>query len=74
MTTTTARLFLSDLSPFCCDVDIENAFHDFGDIVSVKISHDILCKWAVVEMSSIVDAFHAMEGLEGRLLCNSPIK
>lgn len=69
-----AILFLSDLSLNSSSLGIESLFQDFGDVLSVKIYQDFLISFGYVEMENVVEAFRAIDCLQGTLYIDRPLK
>lgn len=70
----TAILFLSDLSPNCKQSEIESMFQDFGDVLSVKLYKETLLNYCYVEMENVVEAFRAIDALQGQLYIDLPLR
>lgn len=70
----TAILFLSDLPESSKQSDIEGLFQDFGDVLKVQLRKDSLLNCCYVEMENVVDAFRAIDGLQGRLYIDRPLR
>lgn len=70
----TAILFLSDLPDKSDQYQIESMFQDFGDVFRVKICCDGLLSYGFVEMENIVEAFRAIDALQGTLYIDRPLR
>lgn len=71
-------LFVGDLSIFCTEADMLQAFQPFGEIVEVKVmrcdeTHKNLC-YGFVKYESMEDAQKAMDSLKSALLCGRPMR
>lgn len=71
-------LFVGDLSIFCTEADMLQAFQPYGEIVEVKImrcdeTHKNLC-YGFVKYVSMEDAQKAMDSLKSALLCGRPMR
>lgn len=71
-------LFVGDLSIFCTEADMQEAFQSFGEIVEVKVmrcdeTHKNLC-YGFVKFSNQEDAQRAMDSLNSSLLCGRPMR
>lgn len=75
---TTFGLFLGDLSLFCNEEDLRQAFEPFGTLVEVRIKRSKENKknlsYGFVEYSSPVDAIKAMQVMDGQILCGRALK
>lgn len=71
-------LFLGDLSLFCTEDDLRNAFQPFGRVVEVRIKRSKENKknlsYGFVEYSSPVEAVRAMQVMDGKLLGGRALK
>lgn len=71
-------LFLGDLSIFCVEDDIEEAFRSFGSILEIRIqrSRDTsrTLSYGFIEFSSAASAVAAMNGMNGVVLKGRPIR
>lgn len=70
----TAMLFLSDLPATCTKHQIESLFHDFGDVMNIQLCDDSLVHYGYVEMENVVEAFRAIDGLQGQLFIDRPLR
>lgn len=71
-------LFVGDLSIFCTEADMQEAFQPHGEIVEVKVmrcdeTHKNLC-YGFVKFSNQEDAQRAMDALNSSLLCGRPMR
>lgn len=76
--TTQGCLFVGDLSIFCKEEDMTQAFQIYGDLLEVKVmrcdeTHKNLC-YGFVKFVNSEDALAAMEALNGALLCGRPMR
>eukprot|EP01033_Poteriospumella_lacustris_P002032 gene2032-1482_t len=69
----TAILFLSDLPDNSDQYQIESMFQDFGDVFRVELCCDSLLNYGFVEMENIVEAFRAIDALQGTLYIDRPL-
>jgi heterogeneous nuclear ribonucleoprotein A1/A3 len=71
-------LFLGDLSLFCNEEDLRNAFQPYGNLVEVRIKRSKENKknlsYGFVEYSSPIEAIKAMQVMDGKLLCGRALK
>jgi hypothetical protein len=69
-----AVIFISDVPELWKESDIENAFQDFGDIVSVRLRRDSPLSYGYVVMSNVFEAFRAVESLNGKIVNDQPLR
>lgn len=71
-------LFLGDLSTFCNEEDIHNAFSPFGFIQEIKIMRseetNRNLSYGFIKFSSPADARKAMNALDGTLFCGRHLR
>lgn len=71
-------LFLGDLSIFCCEKDIENAFAKYGHILSVRIQRSKedarALSYGFIEFASETAAVTAMNEMNGFVLIGRPLR
>lgn len=70
----TANLFLSDLPDNAKQSDIESLFQDFGDVLSVQLRKESLLNYCYLEMENVVEAFRAIDALQGQLYIDRPLR
>jgi RNA recognition motif-containing protein len=71
-------LFVGDLSIFCSESDLSNAFSLYGTILDTKImrceeTKKNLC-YGFVKFNSTPIAAKAMQEMNGKLLCGRPLR
>ena len=71
-------LFLGDLSIFCCEKDIEDAFASYGDIFNVRIQRSKetsrALSYGFIEFSCETAAVTAMNEMNGFVLKGRPLR
>lgn len=71
-------LFLGDISLFCTEEDLTNAFAVFGDLVDVRIKKNKATKknlsYGFVEYASEASAMAAIQNMNGKLVCGRILK
>lgn len=71
-------LFLGDLSVFCSETDISEAFQKFGEIAGVRIIRNRNTKknlsYGFIEFTNVSAAIQAMNEMNGKILCGRSIR
>lgn len=71
-------LFLGDLSIFCCEKDIEEAFESYGEIVNVRIQRSKetsrALSYGFIEFSCETAAVTAMNEMNSFVLKGRPLR
>jgi len=71
-------IFVGNLAIFCTQKDIEEAFMPFGHIVNISIKCDEETSknlsYGFIKYSSEASALHAMNALNGTILCGRPLR
>ena len=71
-------VFVGDLSIFCNETDIEEAFTPFGKVLCVRIAFDVgnqkQLPFGFVEYGSKEDAEEAIKNMNGTLLCGRKLR
>lgn len=71
-------LFLGDLSIFCTEKDIEEAFQQFGEIVNIRIQRSKetsrALSYGFIEYSCETAAVSAMNEMNGYVLKGRPLR
>lgn len=73
-----SSLFVGDLSIFCDELDLKQAYEPYGEILEAKImrceeTNKNLC-YGFVKFSNSSSAIAAMKELNGKLLCGRPMR
>lgn len=71
-------LFLGDISLFCSETDLANAFRVFGELVDVRIKKNKTTKrnlsYGFVEYTTYQSAVAAINEMNGKLFCGRVLK
>lgn len=71
-------LFLGDLSYFCSEQDLRDAFEPFGTITDIRIIRNKATKkslsYGFVDFHHAISATNAMREMQGKLVCGRAIK
>jgi RNA recognition motif-containing protein len=70
-------MFLGDLSRFCTEIDLEELFRQYGEVLDIKISRTstgISLGYGFITMAERSQAEVAMEKLRGAVLSGRPIR
>ncbi len=71
-------VFVGDLSIFCNETHIEEAFARFGRVLSVRIAFDVgnqkQLPYGFVEFGSTEHAEEAIKAMNGSLLCGRKLR
>lgn len=70
-------LFLGDLSRFCTEIELEELFSQYGQVLEIKISRTstgISLGYGFISMSERSQAEEAMVKLRGSVLSGRPIR
>jgi RNA recognition motif-containing protein len=71
-------LFIGDLSFFCTELDISNAFESYGDLLEIKIKRNQETNrnlsYGFIRFAASSNAKKALDEMDGRILCGRPMR